>query len=57
LVADLRAQGFRNLLTSRSPQLGKAGLERALAALAEAVDEAGRVVEQFEVLTLSGRHP
>jgi hypothetical protein len=57
LVADLRAQGFRNLLTSRSPQLGKAGLERALAALAEAVDEVGRVVEQFEVLTLSGRHP
>ena len=46
LVADLRAQG-----------LGKAGFERARQAFAAEADEQGRVVETFEILTLSGRHP
>jgi SAM-dependent methyltransferase len=55
LVADLRAQGLGNVLASRSPALGKAGLERARAAFAEQADEQGRVVERFEILTLSGR--
>jgi SAM-dependent methyltransferase len=57
LVDDLRAQGLGNVLASRSPPLGKAGLARACAAFAEEADEHGRVVERFEILTLSGRHP
>jgi SAM-dependent methyltransferase len=57
LVADLRAQGLGNVLASRSPPLGKAALARARAAFAEEADEQGRVVERFEILTLSGRHP
>jgi hypothetical protein len=56
LVADLRAQGLGNVLASSAP-LGKAGLERAHAAFAAEADEQGRVVETFEILTLSGRHP
>jgi len=57
LVADLRAQGLGNVLASPGPPLGKAGLERARAAFAQEADEHGRVVERFEILTLSGRHP
>jgi SAM-dependent methyltransferase len=57
LVADLRAQGLGNVLASRAPALGKAGLERARQAFAAEADEQGRVVETFEILTLSGRHP
>lgn len=56
LVADLRAQGLGNVLASHAPQT-KAGLERACAAFAAEADEQGRVVETFEILTLSGRHP
>jgi SAM-dependent methyltransferase len=55
LTADLRAQGLGNALASRAPPLGKAGLERARRAFAEAADEQGRVVETFEIVTLSGR--
>lgn len=57
LVADLRAQGLGNVLASRAPGLGKAGLARAREAFAAEADEQGRVVETFEILTLSGRHP
>jgi SAM-dependent methyltransferase len=57
LVADLRAQGLGNVLASPGPPLGKAGLERARGAFAAEADEQGRVVETFEILTLSGRHP
>ena len=56
LVGDLRAQGLGNVLASHAP-LGKAGLARARAAFAAEADEQGRVVERFEILTLSGRHP
>jgi hypothetical protein len=56
LVADLRAQGLGNVLASPAP-LAKEGLERARAAFAAEADEQGRVVEKFEILTLSGRHP
>jgi len=55
LAADLRAQGLGNVLASRSPPLGKTGLERARAAFAAEADERGRVIERFEILTLSGR--
>ncbi|MBO9519478.1 MAG: class I SAM-dependent methyltransferase [Porphyrobacter sp.] len=57
LAADLRAQGLGNVLASRTPPLGKAGLERARAAFAADANERGRVVETFEIVTLSGRHP
>lgn len=57
LAEDLRAQGLSNVLASHAPPLGKAGLERARAAFAAEADERGRVVETFEILTLSGRHP
>jgi SAM-dependent methyltransferase len=56
LVADLRAQGLGNVLASHAA-LGKTGLERARVAFAAEADEQGRVVETFEILTLSGRHP
>src|SRR5690606_13182366 len=55
LVGDLRAQGLGNVLASRRPALGKAGLERARKAFAAEADEQGRVIETFEILTLSGR--
>jgi len=55
LVADLRDQGLGNVLASTAPRLGKAALERARAAFLEAAGPDGRVVESFEVLTLSGR--
>ena len=56
LVADLRAQGLGNVLASPAP-LGKAAIERARAAFAAEADDQGRVVETFEVLTVSGQHP
>jgi SAM-dependent methyltransferase len=55
LVGDLRAQGLGNVLASPGPPLGKAGLERARRAFSEAADAEGRVVETFEIVTLSGR--
>lgn len=54
LIGDVRAQGLSNVLASKPPALGKAGLERARAAFAAEADERGRVVENFEILTLSG---
>lgn len=57
LAADIRAQGLGNVLASRAPQLDKAALERARAAFEAEADERGRVIETFEILTLSGRHP
>lgn len=55
LVGDLRDQGLGNVLASPAPPLGKAALERARAAFLEAADDEGRVVESFEIVTLSGR--
>lgn len=57
LVGDLREQGLSNVLASRPPPIGKAGLERAEAGFAARADAEGRVVETFEILTLSGRRP
>ena len=56
LVGDLRAQGLGNALAAHAP-LSRRGLERAREAFAAQADEHGRVVEGFEILTLSGRHP
>ena len=55
LVSDLRDQGLGSVLASPPPPLGKAALERARAAFLEAAARDGRVVESFEILTLSGR--
>jgi SAM-dependent methyltransferase len=54
LVADLRDQGLGNVLASPAPPIGKAALERARAAFLAGADD-GRVVESFEIITLSGR--
>jgi SAM-dependent methyltransferase len=53
LVADLRAQGLGNVLAAPAP-LPKAARARAERAFAEMTDPNGRVVETFEILTLSG---
>lgn len=53
LVADLRAQGLGNVLADPGPPLGKARLARARDAFA-ARGEAGRTLEMFGILTLSG---
>jgi len=55
LLGDLRAQGLGNVLASPAAPLGKAALARAREAFAAAADETGRVVERFEIVTLSGR--
>lgn len=54
LVADLREQGLSAVLARGGPALGKAGRARAEAAFATAADSDGRVVERFEIVTLSG---
>lgn len=54
LVADLREQGQTNVLVHSPPPLTRAGLERARTAFLESADSHGRVVETFEILTLTG---
>lgn len=54
LVGDLREQGLGNVLAKPGALLGKAALARARAAFLEQGAE-GRVVEHFEIVTLSGR--
>ena len=54
LVSDLRDQGLGSSLARPAPPLGKAALERARAAFLEAANQQGRVLETFEVLTLTG---
>jgi SAM-dependent methyltransferase len=53
LIADLRMLGLTNVLADPGPPLGKAALQRARAAFAEAGED-GRTTERFELLTLSG---
>lgn len=53
LVADLRAQGLSNVLADPGPPPGKAALARARDAFAAQATD-GRIVERFEILTLSG---
>lgn len=54
LVADLRDQALGNQLARVAPPLGRAALERVRAAFLDHADEQGRVVEKFEILTLTG---
>ena len=54
LVSDLRDQGLGSSLDTAGPPLGKAALERARAAFLETGNAQQRVVESFEILTLTG---
>lgn len=54
LLGDLRAQGLGNCLANPGPPLGKRAYSRAASAFESAADTEGRVVESFELLTLSG---
>ncbi|OBX20201.1 methyltransferase [Erythrobacter sp. QSSC1-22B] len=54
LVGDLRDQALGNQLARPAPPLGRAALGRARAAFLEHADPEGRVIERFEILTLTG---
>ncbi|MBT8426912.1 MAG: class I SAM-dependent methyltransferase [Erythrobacter sp.] len=54
LVSDLRDQGLGSSLTNPTPPLGKAALERARKAFLTAANGQDRVIETFEILTLTG---
>ncbi len=54
VVADLRDQALGNQLARVAPPLGRAALERARAAFLDHADAQGRVLETFEILTLTG---
>ncbi|MFN2100723.1 methyltransferase domain-containing protein [Altererythrobacter sp. MF3-039] len=53
LVADLRAHGFTNQLTSAPPPLTRSALERARQSFRDAAHD-GKTAERFEILTLTG---
>ena len=55
LISDLRDQGLGSVLASPAPPLTREGLARARSAFLEAAGPDGRVVESFEILTLTGR--
>lgn len=57
LVRDLRAQGLSNVLVERGPPLGKPALLRARDKFDELSDSEGKLLETFEIVTLSGRRP
>ncbi|WP_100261296.1 methyltransferase domain-containing protein [Qipengyuania seohaensis] len=54
LVQDLRDQGLGSSLASAPPPLCKASLERAREAFLSGANDHGRVIETFEILTLTG---
>ncbi len=54
MVADLRAQGLTNVLADPPPRVTRDWLARARQAFSELADDQGRVVESFELLTLTG---
>ncbi|MXO73847.1 methyltransferase domain-containing protein [Altererythrobacter aerius] len=56
LVADLRAQGLTSVLADAPPPLTRSGWARARAAFLAEGDDAGRVIETIEILTLTGWH-
>ena len=55
LVSDLRDQGLTSVHASPAPPLPHEGLERAREAFLEGAGPDGRVIESFEILTLTGR--
>ncbi|PZT92231.1 MAG: methyltransferase [Citromicrobium sp.] len=54
LVSDLRDQGLGSNLASMPPPLDRKGLERARDTFKANADKRGRVLETFEILTLTG---
>lgn len=54
MIGDLRAQGLSNCLARSGTPLGKSALARAHAAFDSRGDYDNKVLEQFEILTLSG---
>ena len=54
VVDDLRDQALGNQLAQPGPALSRAALDRARAAFLKKADEDGRVVERFEILTMTG---
>ncbi len=54
LVADLRDQALGSSLARFAPPLGRAAVERAETSFLEAANADGRVLEEFEILTLTG---
>ena len=54
LVSDLRDQGLGSALANVPTPLGKSAMQRAEKAFKAAADGKGRVLETFEILTLTG---
>lgn len=54
LVSDLRDQGLTSCLANTAPPLGYHALDRARAAFLEMRNRNDRVLESFEILTLTG---
>ena len=54
LLSDLRAQGLTNVLTDAPPAFTRSGRVRAERAFDDARDDHGRVVETFEIITVTG---
>ena len=54
LVSDLRDQGLTSSLTNAAPPLGKAARDNARTAFLTAKNDQDRVLETFEILTLTG---
>ncbi len=54
LVSDLRDQGLGNCLTSAAPPLDKEAVARARSAFMQTANKQGRVLEDFEIMTLTG---
>lgn len=54
MVNDLRDQGLGNVLADVPPAMSKIGLKRAREAFDSLSDDTGRVIETFEILTLTG---
>ncbi|MBX7481315.1 class I SAM-dependent methyltransferase [Qipengyuania qiaonensis] len=54
LVSDLRDQGLGSALANAPAPLGKAAKKRADAAFLAGANDKGRVLENFEILTLTG---
>ena len=54
LISDLRDQGLTSSLANAAPPLGKEALKNARAAFLTAKNDQDRVLETFEILTLTG---
>ena len=54
MISDLRDQGLTRSLASPAPPLSRAGWERAKKLFESLREEDGKVVETFEILTLTG---